>query len=313
MHGEVGAEQRDALQELFDLQQAAQGDLTRNQIDNLNKRAEALKATLADETLSLQSYVADATVIQEQLRDKSLDLLGDAVQARQAAFEDELRTQRQVEDAKQRKAAETHDFHAYLNELRRESVQEATQELSRLEARALDASSQRQRENLIRETAQFVDAYAERGQAYRDLVQDAQDLGADLQAAFDLTEQQERIEDFQASLAGVIQDLAGIAIDHIFDSFSDSAQRATDAVGTFVDEVRGELQLLQSDITRLTRFDEDQDIRRERLIEDRDRRIAQLRRQQQQLAAQHGRRRGINEQSSETYRECRTSVPESVH
>ena len=57
VHGEVGVEQRDALAELFDLQQAAQGDLTRNQIDNLNKRAEALKATLADETLSLQSYV----------------------------------------------------------------------------------------------------------------------------------------------------------------------------------------------------------------------------------------------------------------
>ena len=193
-----------------------------------------------------------------------------------------------------RRQAETRANEAALRE-RTRALEVAIQDLARLQGRALDAESQRQRENLIRETAQFVDAYAERGQAYRDLVQDAQDLGADLQAAFDLTEQQERIEDFQASLAGVIQDLAGIAIDHIFDSFSDSAQRATDAVGTFVDEVRGELQLLQSDITRLTRFDEDQDIRRERLIEDRDRRLAQLQRQRQALAARApvGDQRGI--------------------
>ena len=75
--------------------------------------------------------------------------------------------------------------------LRRDSLKEARDELDRLEERALDASSQRQRENLIRETQQFIDAYAERGEAFRGLVTDAQDLGAELQQAFDLTEQAE--------------------------------------------------------------------------------------------------------------------------
>ena len=56
-------------------------------------------------------------------------------------------------------------------------------------------------------------------------------------------------------------------------------------IGTFVDEARGEIQLLQDDITRLLRFDEDAAIRRERLGEDRDRRIAQLQRQRQVIAS----------------------------
>ena len=76
-------------------------------------------------------------------------------------------------------------------------VKEARAELTRLEERALDASSQRQRENLIRDTQQFVDAYAERGEAFRDLVADAQDLGVrSLQEAFDLTEQQRTVGEF---------------------------------------------------------------------------------------------------------------------
>ena len=105
----------------------------------------------------------------------------------------------------------------FLTDLRTKNRQAAAQDLIRLEGRALDASSQRQRENLIRETQQFADAYAQRGQAFRDLVQDAQDLGAELQEAFDLTEQQKRLEDFQDSVAGVLDNLAGIAIDHVFE------------------------------------------------------------------------------------------------
>ena len=222
-------------------------------------------------------------------------MLEGEVEARQAQYEDDLKAQRQAEAAKRQENQKTYDFDALLTGLRTKNRQAAAQEFVRLEERALDASSQRQRENLIRETAQFVDAYAERGQVFRDLVADAQDLGAELQRAFDLTEQAERLEDFQDSVAGVLENLAGIAIDHIFDSFSDSAQRATDSVQTFVDEVRGELQLLQSDITRLTRFDEDQGTRRERLEEDRDRRLAQLQRQRQALAsrAPAGDQRGI--------------------
>ena len=121
VRGEIGGEQSNALAELFDLNQAVQGDLTRNQIDNLNQRAEALKTTLADETLSLQRYVSDVESIQEQLTDKRFSLLEGEVQARQAAYEDDLRNQRQVEDAKQEKYEETHDFDSYLLGLRRDS------------------------------------------------------------------------------------------------------------------------------------------------------------------------------------------------
>ena len=183
------------------------------------------------------------------------------------------------------KFAETHDFHSYLNGLRRKSVAEATQELTRLEERALDASNQRQRENLIRETQQFVDAYADRGQAFRDLVADAQDLGVELQDAFDLTAQQQRMEDFRDSVAGVIEDLAGITIDHFWGAFTDGSRSAADAVEDFTTRAGDAIRILESDILRLQRFNEDSDLRGERLQEDRDRRIAQLQRQRQALLA----------------------------
>ena len=141
---------------------------------------------------------------------------------------------------------------------------------------------------MIRETQQFLASYSARGEAFRDLVQDAQGLGDELQQAFDFEVQTRRLEDFQDSVAGVLENLAGVAVDHIFDSFADSAQVATDAVATFVDEVRGELELLQSDITRLTRFGEDSETRRRRLEEDRDRRLAQLQRQRRTIAARGG-------------------------
>ena len=285
VRGEIGGDQRDALAELFDLNQAVQGNITQNQIENYRKRVDALAQTLADETLNLQAHIPEVEALQERLRDARLSLLEGEIQERDALYEDDLKAQSQVEEAKRQGNEKTYDYNVFLLALRRKSIEEATQEFVRLEERALDASSQRQRENLIRETQQFADAYAQRGNAFRDLVTDAQELGGELREAFDLTEQQKRLEDFQDSVAGVLDNLAGIAIDHIFDSFSDSAQRATDAVGTFVDEVRGELQLLQNDITRLTRFDEDQGVRRQRLIEDRDRRLAQLQRERQTLAA----------------------------
>ena len=295
----------DFFTELVDLQQAAQGNLTRSQLDGLEKRSQALRQYLSDDTANFVAYASDIEAIDETLQSQRLSLLEGVVQARQAQYDDDLRTQRQAEQAKRQENEKTYDFDAFLTDLRTKSRQAASQDLIRLEERALDASSQSQRENLIRETQQFLASYSARGEAFRDLVADAQDLGSELQQAFDLTEQQKRLEDFQDSVAGVLENLAGIAIDHIFDSFSDSAQRATDAVATFVDEVRGELQLLQNDITRLTRFDEDQGIRRERLEEDRDRRLAQLQRERQSLAARSS-QSGINRLWRETCSVSRT-------
>ena len=169
-------------------------------------------------------------------------MLEGEVEARQAQYEDDLKAQRQAEAAKRQENEKTYDYNVFLLELRRKSLAEATQEFVRLEERILDVSSQRQRENLIRETAQFADAYAERGEAFRDLVQDAQELGAELQNAFDLGAQRERLEDFRDGIADVIQDLAGIVIDHTFSLFTDNTNQATDAVG----ELRDGIRLLQT-------------------------------------------------------------------
>ena len=281
VRGEIGGDQRDALAELFDLNQAVQGNITQNQIENYRKRVDALAQTLADETLNLQAHIPEVEALQERLRDARLSLLEGEIQERDALYEDDLKAQSQVEEAKRQGNEKTYDYNVFLLALRRKSIEEATQEFVRLEERALDASSQRQRENLIRETQQFADAYAQRGNAFRDLVADAQELGGELQEAFDLTEQTRRLEDFRDGVADVINDLASVAVDHIFDSFTDSTRNAADAVADFRDGIR----LLKNDILRLERGEEDADIRKQRLLEDRDRRIAQLRREQQTLAA----------------------------
>ena len=281
--------QVEVARQLFQIRKDIREAENQAEIDAAEEQATALlrvNGRFVSQFIELRGLITDEAIAQaERLRDQSLSRLSGEVEERQALYEDDLKAQRQVEQAKRQENENTYDFDAYLAGLRTKNRQEAAQDLIRLEERALDASSSRQLEALTRDTQQFVDAYAQRGNAFRDLVADAQELGGELQEAFDLTEQQKRLEDFQDSVAGVLDNLAGIAIDHIFDSFSDSAQRATDAVGTFVDEVRGELQLLQNDITRLTRFDEDQGIRRERLEQDRDRRLVQLQRERQTIAA----------------------------
>ena len=274
----------DFFTELVDLQQAAQGYLTRSQIDSLEKRSQALRQYLLDDTAHFVAYASDIEAIDETLTDKSLSLLEGAVQAREALFRDEARTQRQVEQAKRQENEKTYDFDVYLAGLRTKNRHAASQDLIRIEERALDASSQSQRENLIRETQQFVDEYDERGEAFRDLVADAQDLGAELQQAFDLSEQTRRLEDFRDGVADVLQDLASVAVDHIFDGFFGAVDEAT-AIQTFTDVFRGDIELLENDVTRLARQVEDAKIRLSRLGEDESRRIRQLERQRRSLLA----------------------------
>ena len=317
VRGETGAEQRDALAELFDLNQAVQDGIRENEISNLRKRSLALREKLADDTLSLQQYQADAAAILRALYEadrsfQSVDVRED-LNKRQAenarklsqtilALEDATKDgqiERILKTAQERQRAlagnegalkviydrfvqleqDTQDKRAAV--ILGSKVADARKELIGLEERALDASSSRQLEALTRDTREFVDMYSERGEAFRDLVADAQDLGGELQQAFDLTEQTRRLEDFRDGVADVITDLASIAVDHIFDSFTDSTRYATDAVTEFRDGIR----LLESDILRLERGGEDADIRRQRILEDRDRRLEQLRRQQQTLAA----------------------------
>ena len=275
----------DFFTELVDLQQAAQGDLTRSQIDSLEKRSQALRQYLSDDTANFVAYASDIEAIDETLQDKSLSLLEGVVQAREALFRDEARTQRQVEEAKRQENEKTYDFDVFLAGLRTKSRHAASQDLIRLEERALDATSSRHLEALIRETQQYVDAYAERGEAFRDLVGDAQDLGSELQQAFDLSEQTKRLEDFRDGVADVLQDLASVALDHIFDGFFGAADEATIAIQTFTDVFRGDIELLENDVTRLTRQVEDSKIRLLRLDEDGERRIRQLERQRRSVLA----------------------------
>ena len=114
---------------------------------------------------------------------------------------------------------------------------------------------------------------------------DAQDLGDELQEAFDLTEQAKRLEDFRDSVAGVLEDLSSVAIDHVFDGFFGAADEATAAIQTFTDVFRGDIELLENDVTRLARQVEDSKIRLLRLDEDEERRIRQLERQRRALLA----------------------------
>ena len=126
------------------MQQAAQGDLTRSQIDSLEKRSQALRQYLSDDTANFVAYASDIEAIDETLQDKSLSLLEGVVQARQAQYDDDLRSQRQVEQAKRQENEKTYDFDAFLTDLRTKNRQAASQDLIRLEERALDASSQSQ-------------------------------------------------------------------------------------------------------------------------------------------------------------------------
>ena len=262
------------------------------QVDALQKEFDATVQNLTERGIAyqafnrfIQQFPRDRANQEEQILDEQLSHLADTVEARQAQHEDDLRSQRQVEEQKQKKYEETHDYETFLLGLRNKSVKEATQALARLEERALDASSSRQFENLIRETNQFVEAYAERGEAFRGLVADAQDLGAELQQAFDLTEQQRRLEDFHDSLVGVIEDVASIALDHLFDGFFGTADDAASAIGIFTDVFRGDIELLENDVTRLTRQVEDSRIRLSRINEDESRSIRQLERQRRSLLA----------------------------
>ena len=281
--------QVDVARELFQIRKDIREAENQAEIDAAEEQSAALlrvNGRFVSQFIELRGLITDEAIAQsETLRDQSLALLANEVEERQALYEDDLKAQRQVEQAKQQEDEKTYDFDVFLTGLRTKNRQAAAQDLIRLEERSLDASSQRQRENLIRETNQFVESYRERGDAFRDLVADAQELGGELQQAFDLTEQTMRLEDFRDSVAGVLDNLAGIAIDHVFDGFFGAADEAAQAIGIFTDVFRGDIELLANDVTRLARQVEDSKTRLLRLDQDESRRIRQLERQRRSLLA----------------------------
>ena len=101
-------------------------------------------------------------------------------------------------------------------------------------------------------------------------------LSRDISDSLDEALRTERLEKFQDAVADVVSDLAQTGFDFIFDSIFDRAGSAADEVKKFSDDVRGDIQLLESDIRRITRFGEDRELGEARLREDRERARRQL-------------------------------------
>ena len=161
------------------------------------------------------------------------------------------------------------------------AVEQAQRGVGRLQERTLDAESSRGLQVVQREVQQAIDRYTQSGDAYAGVVRELTGLHQELGGAIEEAFRADRIERFREGVEGVVQDLASVTLDHVFDFFIDDTDRASEAVRTLSDGV----QLLESDFLRLSRSDEDADTRRQRLEEDRDRRLNQLRRQQRTLAA----------------------------
>ena len=318
--------QVEVARELFRIRKAIREAENQEEIDAAEEQATALlrlNGRFVSQFIELRGLIADEAIGQaERLRDESLSLLSGEVEERQARYEDDLKSQRQVEQAKRQENQKTYDFDALLTGLRTKNRQEAAQGLIRLEERALDVSSQSQRENLIRETNQFVESYHERGEAFRDLVSLAQVLGTELQQAFDLTEQAKRLEDFQDTVKDVLSDIIGLGLDRfsITDTIGDALRSdvatvrfdaelesfifdeavfrdvsdALAGVTLNADSLSDAVQSVESSL-RLVRFDEDTETQRERLGEDSAERIRRLEAQRRRLLASRptGDQRGV--------------------
>ena len=168
--------------------------------------------------------------------------------------------------------------------------------LDALRSQAEVANSPGQFERAIAAVGRYIEAISDlEGTAFADLNSEAQRLAQTLNTDLDFARQAERVENFRDAVADVVSDLAQTGFDSIFDSIFDRSQQATDEIKKFTDDVRGEFQLLESDIQRITRFGEDRDLGAARLREDRERAARQIRLRIRETAASQpfGDQRGI--------------------
>lgn len=185
----------------------------REAVDTSVQQIQLTEATEA-QILRVKEAAAQRT---EVLDDEALSRLASNTEARIAQFEDEVRARRQVEDAKQQKAAETHDYEAYLLKLRRDGVSRAERELARLQERALDAGSSRRIEIVQREVQQAIERYSRLSEAYTGVIQDLTMLSEDLDISLDHALRAERLERFRDGLRDVVSDIVGLGLDRLFD------------------------------------------------------------------------------------------------
>ena len=195
-----------------------------------------IQLTEATEAQILRVKQAAAQRI-EELDDAALARLESIVEARIATFEDEARAQRQTEDQKQQKFAETHNYERYLLGLRRDGVAQATNELARLQERALDAGSSRRIEIVQREVQQAIDRYSQMSDTYDRIIQDLTDLSEELDISLDEALQTERIERFRDGIRNLTQDIIGLGLDRLFDSILGGADEPLPGVFRLIQDL----------------------------------------------------------------------------
>ena len=157
-----------------------------------------------------------------------------------------------------------------------QATRQVVRQIERIETGLTRAQSVNSLERLQNDTRQLRTELQERGQAWQAHTDRVTALSRDISDSLDEALRTERLEKFQDAVANVVSSLAQTGFDFIFDSLFDRASSAADAVKTFTDDVRGDIQLLESDIRRLTRFDEDRELGAARLQEDRDRAVRNL-------------------------------------
>ena len=209
-----------------EIRQALLEATTQDEIDAAQKQFDATLESLAQRGIAHEAYnryirqfPRDRATQEEAILDEQLSHLADRVEARQAQYEDDLRAQRQIEDRKQQKFAETHNFERYLLGVRRNGVAQATDGVERLQERALDAGSSRRIEIVQREVQQAIDEYSKLSGAYAGVIQDLTQLSEQLDISLDQALRTERLERFRDGLRDVMSDdLGRTALDHLFDA-----------------------------------------------------------------------------------------------
>ena len=157
-----------------------------------------------------------------------------------------------------------------------QATRQVVRQIESIETGLSRAQSVNSLERLQTDTKQLRTELQERGQAWQAHTDRVTALSRDISDSLDEALRTERLEKFQDAVANVVSDLAQTGFDFIFDSIFDRASSAADAVKTFTDDVRGDIQLLESDIRRITRFGEDRKLGEARLREDRERARRQL-------------------------------------
>ena len=114
--------QVDVARELFQIRKDIREAENQAEIDAAEGQAAALlrvNGRFVSQFIELRGLIADEAIAQaERLTDQSLALLANEVEERQALYEDDLKSQRQVEQAKQQEDEKTYDFDVFLTDLR---------------------------------------------------------------------------------------------------------------------------------------------------------------------------------------------------